>query len=157
MVLAVMIGRALMSLGMISIDYDCVAEHLAKSEIRRREGLKLDNYVCSSGYRTVGYGHVGIEDRIHSLTAEYYLEREYNYYSVMTELLIGHKNAGITLFLYGLSSKGIREFRRSDVLACILDGTDPWVYWRQWGISGASNETIERIRKREYDIYKINL
>lgn len=139
----------------VSCEYSI--ENHAKSIIMEREGLRLFPYKCSAGVQTIGYGHTGFYSNvgiIDSSFAEELLDMDFESCLQESERMIGRRNHGLALFLYGVGST---KFNGSKLHKDLLAGRDPLESWLSWCIiPGRSVSDVKKMRLAEYNLYKIS-
>lgn len=140
------------------------ALQVAKTFIKKWEGLKLEAYQCSANVWTIGYGHTKTAHKGMKITnkeAEKLLNMDiteyYNYvYSQVGNICTSNQIASLTSFAFNL---GISALKKSTLLKVIKKNPSNfpeiekqfmrWIYANKIVIKGLWNR-----RRAEFELYK---
>jgi len=104
-----------------------IAYNEAIEAIKKQEGFKSDIYTDVAGYKTIGYGHIVLEedtftDGISEKTADKILRKDFDFavrFAKKETSLEGYKLIAVAHFIF---STGIGKFVRSNIKSKILKG-----------------------------------
>lgn len=144
-----------------NVDYRKIILH----ELQRREGLRLQKYICPAGYSTIGYGHVGKTVKSIKTKKDAIIQLEHDLDRYVEKVNKIYDNKLSSNESYALASLYMNlkysKLKDSNLEKCIKQGKNPYKYWMQY-IKYTTPTGVVRIstnlkRSRELEIYLFNI